>query len=249
MKIKNEEDLLSLLHDISRHIEGVAKTNVPSAVVTLVKARAKERGTISEQKRLSITKRGQCQGITERDMLPPETKGLAVQYMDAKTELNEMRARFQPLRQHQKAAEQKLIPLIAANGTVVRIAGADGRRPRTVRIECVDSSAATNAPSAPSAPSATSAPSDTSATTVPVNPATSSPTHTTPHSSFGMRRVAALVFEAAQEASEARSTPDICFDQALRACVIKRIRHMPVKPSSHNTVKLKTFRVSGKTPS
>ena len=246
MKIKTKEDLLSLVANMTPHLTTVAKADVAHTVVQIFKQRAKERGPPVGKPRILVAKRmatkSSAANITERDMLPNETKNLSLQYLEARNDLLDARQQVKPLRARQVEAEERLLPLLPVEGALVRVSGGGkGRKEKTIRLQRVDPTSShtsqlpdqtsTTGPpdQTPPPPSDPTLPPDSSSSDPMSSSPAPQPPPTTPNqappSSIGMRLAVAMVRDAAEEASGVRLTPTMDFDEALKACLIRRIDH------------------------
>lgn len=194
MKIKTEDDLLSLVEGMSKSLDPVSKSDIPAAVVFLFKKRALERGESGKPRLVLTHKPVRRMRIDERDMLATETKNLSTQYVEAKHDLLDERDQMRPLKEKQKETERTLLPLLPSEGTLVKVSGGEGKKEKTIRLQRF------------------------------VKEPNAAPAGKSASKSIGIRSAICIVREAAEEASEVRDTVSLDFDEALKACILKRIR-------------------------
>lgn len=212
MKVDSFEKVYSLLEGVSSLVSTVPDVEVPSHVVRIFKERALERGPPPGPPRLVQTKRPlKSDHAKEIPHLPSETKRLTSQYAEAKREYEKCKENVSHLRSEVKSAETSLLPLLPSEGALVKLKKGD--KESVVRLIRVDPPP----PPPSSTPSSSSKPSPP--TPPPSNPSPPPSSNPSDQKRLSLRSASQVVRTAAEEAVKARSTPDIDFDVALRACV------------------------------
>lgn len=142
MPIKTEEDALSLVDDVARHLTHVPAEALPVEVSKLVHERAKERGPPPGPPRVALVKNSSTgKNVTDVALAPRETQQLVSQYVGAHAERAQGAAQLAPLRKAKRDAERTLAPLLASQGPAIVQVLRSGN-PRNVRLETSTTTAA-----------------------------------------------------------------------------------------------------------
>tara|TARA_B110000046_G_scaffold155871_1_gene166397 strand:- start:699 stop:1541 length:843 start_codon:yes stop_codon:yes gene_type:complete len=155
MAVKTEEDALSLVEDVARHVRDVPAEELPAAVVALVRERARARGPPPGPPRVRVLSKLPVRLPAPPPLAPAETQRLLAPYLEARRERAEARAALAPLRAARKRTEAALLPQLHGVATVRMAApapasdgAAQAAAARTLRVEVAPPRAARSSSSA-----------------------------------------------------------------------------------------------------
>lgn len=118
MVLRNPEDVIGLLQDVSSSVSHVSKEELPDAIARLVESRAKARGT-EVAPRISVVPRvGVRETIIEQENTCRELQTLTSQMTQTHHDRKRIREEMAPVRREMQAAEQKLCDTVVASQEV-----------------------------------------------------------------------------------------------------------------------------------
>ena len=116
--LKNIDDVLELVKDVSRYVTDVSTEKLPGAISKLVEGRARAKGTPGPARIQVSPKMNANENIVNMSITPTETQQLSTQFEHAYSERSNTRADMRPLRAELKRTETTLLSTTIPDGNI-----------------------------------------------------------------------------------------------------------------------------------